>query len=123
MYIIIIVLAVIVFLILCTHKAPTSKDDLIKILTRQAARWSVAAQQDQNAMIAVLHANYGAGYLWALNDIATTSEIEEASGINYQSFRDEIVKIQDAATKRMATLCPAYAPAPSVLTKISGEQG
>ena len=35
-------------------------------LVRQAARWSTAAKQDKNSMIAVLHANYGAGYLWAL---------------------------------------------------------
>ena len=40
----------------------------INTLIRQAARWSVAAQQDESPIIALLHANYGAGYLWALKD-------------------------------------------------------
>src|SRR5207237_6958 len=40
----------------------------VQILTRQAARWSTAASQDNNPLIAVLHANYGAGYLWAIHD-------------------------------------------------------
>ena len=43
-------------------------------------------------MIAVLHANYGAGYLWALKDIATDSEIQKATGINLGDFENEIVK-------------------------------
>ena len=35
----------------------------IQKLTRQAARWSTAAAQDESPLIAVLHANYAAGYL------------------------------------------------------------
>lgn len=48
-----------------------------------------------------MHANYAAGYLWALSDIATTSEIEAMSGINWKRFRDAIIDIQDMATKRL----------------------
>ena len=36
-------------------------------------------------------------------------------------FENEIIKIQDEATKNMAKLCPKYASEPSVLTKIAGE--
>ena len=92
-----------------------------KKLVRQAARWSTAAKQDKNSMIAVLHANYGAGYLWALKDIINTDIIEKNTGIDMMKFEDEIVKIQDNVTKNMAKLCPKYAPEPSVLTKIAGE--
>lgn len=53
---------------------------------------------------AVLHANYAAGYLWALSDIATTSEIEAMSGINWKRFRDAIIDIQDMVTKRLVRL-------------------
>ena len=53
---------------------------IIKVLTRQAARWSTAAKQDKNSMVAVLHANYGAGYLWALKDIASSEQIKSATG-------------------------------------------
>ena len=74
-------------------------------------------------MIAVLHANYGAGYLWALLDIASKDEVEAAAGIDLDRFRREIVATQDAATTRMAALCPAYAPPPTYLSGIAGEGG
>lgn len=98
----------------------TTKNTDIQIMIRQAARWATAARQDDNAMIAVLHANYGAGYLWALKDIATNAEIEDATSIDMKRFTYEIVKTQDDATKKMAKLCPKYAPSPSYLTKIGG---
>lgn len=90
----------------------------IKTLLRQVARWAVAAEGDRDPMIAVLHANYAAGYLWALNDIATTEEIESATGINYLQFRDKITKVQDNATFKVVQACPEYAPPPSILTQI-----
>jgi hypothetical protein len=92
-----------------------------KKLVRQAARWSTAAKQDKNSMIAVLHANYGAGYLWALKDIIKTDIIEKKTGIDMMKFENEIIKIQDEATQKMAQLCPEYAPEPSVLTTLAGE--
>jgi len=97
------------------------KSESINILIRQASRWSTAAKQDKNSMIAVLHANYGAGYLWALKDIASTEQIKAASGIDLLKFEREIVTIQDMVTKRMAKLCPKFAPKPSYLTKLGGE--
>lgn len=97
------------------------KNNTIKTLVRQASRWSTAASQDQNSMIAVLHANYGAAYLWALRDIATDNEIRSATGIDVIKFRDAITKIQDDATKKMASLCPQYAPPSTYLTQLGGE--
>lgn len=97
------------------------KYDIIRTLLRQSARWSIAASQDKNAMIAVLHANYGVGYLWALKDIATDQEILEATNIDILQFRDNVVKIQDNVTKYMASLCPEYAPTDSYLARIAGE--
>ena len=97
------------------------EQNAIRILVRQAARWSTAAEQDESAMIAVLHANYGAGYLWAIKDIATTQEVEAATGINMSRFEREIVRVQDEATMRMARLCPQYAPTSTYLTSVGGE--
>ena len=57
----------------------------IQKLTRQAARWSTAAAQDDSPLIAVLHANYGAGYLWALKDIATAKQIKNAYWCRFRS--------------------------------------
>ena len=94
---------------------------IINKLLRQSARWATAAKQDKNSMIAVLHANYGAGYLWALKDIAKIDDIEKATGIDILKFEAEIINTQDMTTRYMAKLCPEYAPEPSYLTKIAGE--
>ena len=90
-------------------------------MVRQASRWSTASLQDSNSMIAVLHANYGAGYLWALKDIATNDQIKKATGIDIMKFTDEIIQAQDKATLRMAELYPDFAPPKTYLTQISGE--
>jgi len=103
------------------HKTKMIPASVIKTLVRQAARWSTAARQDENSMIAVIHAYYGAGYLWALRDIASDTEIEKASGINWKRFKDEILETQDIATKKMARLCPKWAPKQTYLSKVGGE--
>jgi len=103
------------------ERKPKVPASIIQTLVRQAARWSTAARQDNNSMISVLHANYGTGYLWALQDIANSKEIEKASGIDWKKFKDEIVATQDAATKKMARLCPKWKPQTSYLTKVGGE--
>ncbi len=107
----------------CTNHTGTKnfKENTIKTLVRQASRWSTAADQDQSPLIAVLHANYGAGYLWALKDIANDEDIVEATGIDVLKFRDEIVAVQDRVTKRMTKLCPEFAPPRTYLTDIGGE--
>lgn len=99
-----------------------NKGKIIKTLVRQAARWSTAAKQDNNSMISVLHANYGAGYLWALRDIASDEEIKDATGVDILKFQNEIIQIQDDVTMKMGKLCPKYAPEESYLTKFGGER-
>ena len=84
-----------------------NKSQEINILIRQAARWS-AADQDESPIIALLHANYGAGFLWALKDIATDQEIYNSSGIDVLKFKKTITDIQDKATKRVTKACPKF---------------
>ena len=123
MYLIIILLIIIVLLIchIMFKKNDNDKSKIIKTLVRQAARWAMAAAQDKSVIIAVLHANYAAGYLWALRDIATDEEIKLATSIDVIKFRDEITKVQDMSTKRLARLCPKFAPDKSYLAEIGGE--
>lgn len=83
-------------------------DQIINTLIRQISRWSNASLQDKTPIIEVLHANYGAGYLWALTDVFTTDQIRSAanmSDIEYKQFRDKITSIQDNATKKLVKLC------------------
>lgn len=82
------------------------KDMEIQGLIRQAARWAVASQQDKSPMISLLHANYGAGYLQALELIATENEINRFA--NLQKLRMKIYGTQDNAARRVITSCPQF---------------
>ena len=96
-------------------------NNIIVKLVRQASRWSVAAEQDNSPMISVLHASYGAGYLWALKDIASSSDVKVATGIDINKIEDNIVRVLDNSTKNAIKVCPQYGPVSSYLSKISGE--
>lgn len=77
----------------------------IQVLYRQSARWAAAAIQDDSTIIKVLHANYAAGYLWALKDIVSTSDFKKITGQEFLEFENEIVKIQDSSTKKLVETC------------------
>ena len=95
----------------------------IQKLVRQASRWSLAASQDESPIIALLHANYGAGYLWALKDIATDTEIINATDIqDIKSFEKKIIDVQDDATKKVSKICPEFKSELDIeLLKLSGD--
>jgi hypothetical protein len=102
-------------------KNDNDKSKIIKTLVRQTSRWATAAAQDENILISVLHANYGAGYLYALRDIATDEEIVNTTGIDVLQFRDAVTQVQDYSTKRLMELCPNFAPKASYLSKVASE--
>ncbi len=118
MLIIFILFFIIIFLVYRNYYCKYDKSSIIKTLVRQAARWTIAANQDKNAMIALLHANYGAGYLWALRDIATDTEIENAGNLDVLKFRDKIINTQDKITLRVANMCNNFAPNDTYLTRL-----
>ena len=124
MVLLLVLLLLVTFLVLVFfNRRGCNKADIIRALLRQSARWATASRQDQSPLIAVLHANYGAGYLWALQDIATAQEIESVGIIDdLTEFRDEILRTQDWATRKAIEVCPQYAPElGGVLGKIGGE--
>ena len=97
-------------------------DNIIKTLVRQTARWSSAALQDKSPLIAVLHANYGAGYLWALKDIATSEQIKQATNVDQLEFEKKITDIQDKVTKDAIKQCADFNPTTSAyLSTLAGE--
>ena len=88
---------------------PGGDQGVLKTMARQAARWSLAAEQDESLLVALLHANYGTGYLWAMTDIARPAQIEAATGLDFTKFRQKIVGIQDSVTRRMVRKYPEFA--------------
>ena len=81
---------------------------IIRTLIRQTARWSTAAAQDKSPLISVLHANYGMGYLMALQSVATQEQNKQVTNINMQKFETEILNQQDKSTLIAAKNCPNY---------------
>jgi hypothetical protein len=97
-------------------------DQVIEVMVRSCSRWAVASLQDRSPLIAVLHANYAAGYLWALQDCFTDDQIHNATGIDIIKFQKSITRVQDISTRRLVSVCPGYASdLDSYLSKISGE--
>ena len=84
----------------------TEKEKHTRALIRQTARWTVASQQDTSPMIALLHANYAAGYLQALELIRSEQEINHVT--NLQALRHKVYDTQDNAARAVVTSCPAY---------------
>ena len=83
-------------------------ENIINTLIRQCSRWAIAATQDKSPIIALLHANYAVGYLWALKDIATDIQIEKVTNINILDFVKKITDIQDKCTKKVSKNCPQF---------------
>ena len=106
---IILVLVLGIVFIILTLNSSTPQDPL-KILYRQAARYAVAASQDEQPVIAVLHSNYAMGYLLAIKDLATAEEFKRATGKDLLNFEQELARIQDRATLKLVGACPGLVP-------------
>lgn len=95
-------------------------NNAIDILVRQAARWTTAAEQDENPIIANLHANYGAGYIFALRSIATDNQIKLVTNKDAKQLENYIIKVQENILRNLIKQCPNIAPK-GKLAKIGGE--
>ena len=91
-------LVLIVLWLVYERRRPSSRASQIQVLYRQAARYAVAASQDAEPVIAVLHANYAMGYLLAIKDLATADEFLSATGKGLLEFEREIASVQDSVT-------------------------
>jgi len=94
-----------------------------EILLRQSARYAHAARQDKDILIALLHANYGTGYLWAAKDIFPESLLVKHFG-SYKEFKEferGIIEIQDNVNKLSVAKCPQIVSKKDIITKLGGE--
>ncbi len=100
--------ALLIFFVFIRGSNGASKASIEK-LVRQSARFATVAQQDESPLVSVLHANYSAGYLWALKDIATPKQIHNATGVDIKKFEEHISNVQDMVTKKTLKKCPEFA--------------
>ena len=115
-------IAAILALYLMMQNKTRGMNKSIEKLVRQSARYAVAAQQDASPVIAILHANYAAAYYYALRDIATESQIHNATGIDVKKFKEHVTNVQDMVTRRTSEKCPEFVGEVDVyLAQIGGE--
>lgn len=115
-------IAIIFVLFLMMQNKTRGMNKAIEKLVRQSARYAVAAQQDASPVIAILHANYAAAYFYALKDIASESQIHNATGIDVKKFKEHITNVQDMVTRRTSEKCPEFVGEVDIyLAQIGGE--
>jgi hypothetical protein len=115
-------IAIIFVLYLMMQNKTRGMNKAIEKLVRQSARYAVAAQQDASPVIAILHANYAAAYFYALKDIASESQIHNATGIDVKKFKEHVTNVQDMVTKRTSEKCPDFVGEVDIyLAQIGGE--
>jgi hypothetical protein len=115
-------LAIIFVLYLMMQNKTRGMNKAIEKLVRQSARYAVAAQQDASPVIALLHANYAAAYFYALRDIASESQIHNATGIDVKKFKEHVTNVQDMVTRKTSEKCPDFVGEVDVyLAQIGGE--
>jgi hypothetical protein len=120
MYLYLIAAVFVLFLMMQNKTRGINKS--IEKLIRQSARYAVAAQQDASPVIAVLHANYAAAYLYATKDIATDSQIHNATGIDVKKFKEHVTNVQDMVTRKTSEKCPEFVGEVDIyLAQIGGE--
>lgn len=109
-FIVAITAMIVVSIIFFTRRTPsfptTSLRDDVLNLFRQSARYAVAAEQDESEIIALMHANYAAGFLWSIKELVGSEEFKEITGTDFLEFQNKIQKVQDKATKNLVAICP-----------------
>ena len=92
----------------------------LEILASQAARWAVAARQDLEPFIKLLHANYAMGYVLALRQVASDQEVFSKIGLDAYALELEIRQVQSEAAAFAARQAPGLQP-PNGLARLAKE--
>lgn len=87
----------------------TKQHNIINTILRGSARWAAASLQDKSPIVAVLHANYATGYLWALKDSFSDIDIQRETGVDIIEFQKKIIDVQDKSTQMLVQKCPQFA--------------
>jgi hypothetical protein len=72
----------------------------IQVLLQRASHWAVMAEQNQNPQEALKQSSYAMGYLNALQDLASTEELDRH--IDFPDFRERIIGIHERIARRVS---------------------
>lgn len=77
-----------------------------KQLIKDSARWAAVSQQDQNPMLALVHATYAMAYINLARETFSDKELIQLSGTDTEELHAFIVRCQETAAKSVGTACP-----------------
>ena len=107
MYLYLIVAIIFLFMMMQNRSRGTKSS--IEKMVKQAAQYAITAQQDVSPVMSVRHANYAVAHLYALGNIATDTQIHNATGIDVKKFREHITNVQEMTTKKTVDKFPDFA--------------
>jgi len=114
-------MAIVVLILIMQNRSRGTKSSIEKMV-KQAAQYAITAQQDSSPVLSVRHANYAVGHLQALGNIATDTQIHNATGIDVKKFKEHVINVQDSITKKTTETCPEFAGQVDIyLAEIGGE--
>lgn len=115
------IVAIIILVMMMQNRSRGMKQSMEK-LVKQSAKYAIMAQQDSSPVMSVRHGNYAAAYMHALKDMATESQIHNATGIDVKKFKEHIFNVQEMTTKKTVDQFPDFAGHSDVyLSEIAGE--
>jgi hypothetical protein len=101
-------IAIVILVLIMQNRSRGTKSSIEKMV-KQAAQYAITAQQDVSPVMSVRHANYAVAHLYALGNIATDTQIHNATGIDVKKFREHITNVQDMTTKKTVDKFPDFA--------------
>jgi hypothetical protein len=85
--------------------APRQVREKLQTLMIQAVQYSGQAQQDQNPMFALLHANYAIAYLTVARSLASDETIASLTGYSPQKLYPLLMQAQQDTMQSLAKFC------------------
>jgi hypothetical protein len=82
---------------------------ILKKLMVQASEWVTSAKENSNPIISLMHANYAAGYLLAIKNLAKSNDINKILP-NFAKYDEDITNVQELATNNLMKFCPSINP-------------
>jgi hypothetical protein len=106
------IVVIILWAIVSNKKNKNALDErALKDLIKSASQWNVRSNQDSNAMISLMNANYAMAYLNVARSIGSDTDIEKYTGAAVDELLNDIEASQSASIQKLTLACPAMAPA------------
>lgn len=82
----------------------------VENLVNQATKWHLTAKQDQNPMVAMMHADFALAYITAARKLLPDHDIERITSVKVAELQTFLESDQQQAMERILYTCPYLKP-------------